>query len=400
MYKNSPTCYCDFFNYAQNEYGHVLKSKATNANGSEEFDRHNPCDELETYWALFFGDHDEWERASLEAIYNNANGLNWANKIGWMNETVHHCKWYGISCDNEGRITSIELRDNNLAGQFPVYTRNYTYPNNGPALESEWILTRYGLANLFKLETIDLAGNKLTGTFDIRPLYNLASLTHFDISENQLSGEIDALVAPSISHSDFSSNNFNSMRRFDKYKGSYQTLRHCDVSNNAIKIKASDRLVNIPPNIERFFAQNNQIYGSLSESLNYLPRLRQFDVSSNALSGQLPDFGESFLTLQKLDLSNQAIGFTGSIPADLAKYLFLKVLNVADNKITGTVPPFIGNMAVLEVLDLSNNSLKNRFLQSLESLEVSNYCVSHLSASDVSDVLTFRTCFVIYPQVS
>jgi Leucine-rich repeat (LRR) protein len=113
-------------------------------------------------------------------------------------------------------------------------------------------VTKYGLARLYKLKALDLSDNKLTGTIEYAPLYNLHSLTHFDVSGNQLSGEVDALVAPLLRHTDFSNNNFTSMRRFQKYKASsFQTLQYCDVSNNAIQEDATDLLENIPPNIER-----------------------------------------------------------------------------------------------------------------------------------------------------
>ena len=249
------------------------------------------------------------------------------------------------------------------------------------------------MANLYYLETVDLGDNKLTGTIEYGPLYNLNSLRHFDVSGNQLSGEINAIVTTSIMHSDFSSNNFTSMHRFDKHKGSYQTLHYCDVSNNAIQTNVTDRLENIPPNIEQFFAQNNLIYGNLPKSMNNLLRLRQFDMSSNslsgslpesmnnlprlghfnisnnALSGQLPDLTASILTLQELDLSHQKIGFTGSIPEDLPRFQSLKILNLAGNRLVGTVPSSIGNMAVLEIIDLSNNLLTSSIPPELGLLE-------------------------------
>jgi len=45
-YLNSPLCYCDFFNYVQNEFGHTLKPKALNIN--KEFS--NPCGHFENLW--------------------------------------------------------------------------------------------------------------------------------------------------------------------------------------------------------------------------------------------------------------------------------------------------------------------------------------------------------------
>eukprot|EP00984_Skeletonema_dohrnii_P032979 scaffold28207_cov88-Skeletonema_dohrnii-CCMP3373.AAC.1 len=373
-YLNSPTCYCDFFNYARNEFGHTLKPKALNI--SEEFQ--NPCGQLQES----LNRHTsalEFERASLEAIYNETDGENWTNSAGWMNET-DHCNWHGITCDSDSFVISIDLRDNNLAGQLPIYTGNEFDESESWYM---YIFSKDSLANLYNLKTLDLADNKLTGTIEYRPLYNLHSLTHFDVSGNQLSGDVDALVTSALKYVDFSNNNFTSMSRFEKYKGSFQTLRFCDVSNNAIQNDASDILESIPPNIERFFASNNRINGnlpesinslpqlrhfdmssnalsgSLPESFNVLPELRQFDMSSNALSGTLPGFADSILSLQQLDLSNQTNGFTGSIPEDLWRFQSLRILNLAGNKLAGSIPPDIGKMTALEEFDLSNNFLKS-----------------------------------------
>ena len=353
----SPACYCDFFNYAQNEFGYKLKSQTLHV--SEEFQ--NPCGQFGVsareidisadYRREFF------ERPSLEAIYNGTNGQNWTNKAGWMNYSIDHCQWHGITCDGDGRVTNIDLRDNNLAGKFPVYSRNEF--DGDTYLESQWGYTKYGLANLYNLKTLDLANNELTGTIYYRPLYNLFSLTHFDVSGNQLDGEVDALISRSLSYVDFSNNNFTSMHRFEKYKGSFQTLRFCDVSNNRIQIDANQLREYIPLNIEQFLASNNRFNGSLPESLNNLSKLRQFDMSSNALSGSLPGFTGSMVTLQELDLSNQKDGshFSGPIPENIWRSLSLQRLNLAGNKIVGSIPSLVSNLAALEEFDLSNNNL-------------------------------------------
>ncbi|KAK1744100.1 leucine-rich repeat domain-containing protein [Skeletonema marinoi] len=363
-YLSSPTCYCDFFNYAQEELGHELKSKALNI--SKEFP--DPCGQFQLFVSTMTdGNPRKFERASLEAIYNRTNGQNWTNSYGWMNVSVDHCQWYGITCDDRD-VTGIDLRDNNLSGQFPVYTRN-EFNDGEPIHESYWILTKYGLANLYNLKTLDLADNKLTGTIEYRPLYNLHSLTHFDVSGNQLSGELDALVTSSLKHVDFSNNKFTSLLSFKKYKQSFQSLRFCDVSNNTIQKDAIELFENIPPNIEQFLASNSEIYGSLPSSLNSLSKLSQFDMSSNALSGSLPGLADSILSLQDLDLSNQTNGFTGSIPEDLWRFQSLKVFNLAGNKLAGPIPPDIGKMAALEEFDLSNNLLSGQIPSQMGQLE-------------------------------
>jgi len=90
-------------------------------NINEEFS--NPCGQLENVWISGLdsipGERHDIERFSLEAINNGTNGQNWKNKDRWMIET-DHCQWYGISCDVDGFVTSIDLRDNNLAW-LPCY---------------------------------------------------------------------------------------------------------------------------------------------------------------------------------------------------------------------------------------------------------------------------------------
>ena len=387
-YANSPTCYCDFFNYAQNEFGHTLKSQALGVN--KEFQ--DPCGKVEENPFVITAGYDIdfyqrpssefFERPSLEAMYKKLNGQNWTNNAGWMDDAIDHCQWYGITCDGDGRVTNIDLRDNNLAGQFPVYSRNEF--NWRAQLESHWEYTKYGLANLWNLKTLDLSNNKLTGTIDYRPLYNLFSLTHFDVSGNQLDGEAEALVTPSLTYVDLSNNNFTSMHRFEKYKKAFQTLRFCDVSNNHILINATELLAYIPPNIEQFLASNNSISGSLSGSLNNLPKLRQFDMSSNALSGSLPAFTESFATLQELDLSKQKDDshFFGSIPENIWRSLSLQRLNLAGNEIVGSIPSLVGNLAALEVFDLSNNTLTGSIPSEFGMLEGEQSRLAQLCDTD------------------
>ena len=373
---NSDTCYCDFYNYVHDELGHEVWPRALNFNEKFQFCKGQFQDEIAWFKSALYGFRHKYEMPSLEAIYKGTNGENWKNNAGWMDKEIDHCKWYGISCDNEGFVNSIDLRDNNLSGQFPVYSRNkvdvkFDSFDGNILLESNWIWTKYGLANLYSLETLDLADNNLTGTINYRPLYNLASLSHFDVSGNKLSGEVDALVTPSLTYADFSNNRFTSMRPFKKYKSSpLKTLRFCDVRNNSIQNNATEMLENIPPYIESFFASNNRIKGTLPESLNSLKRLSHFHMSSNYLSGSLPGLTSSFATLQELDLSKQKNGayFTGPFPEEYFSFQSLQILNLADNKLTGSIPNLIGSWNLQE-LDLSNNLLGSSIPSELGMLQ-------------------------------
>ena len=61
------------------------------------------------------------DRAALVALYNATDGPNWTNNAGWLtNEPLY--RWYGVDEVNAlpaGRITRLELNDNNLSGPIP-----------------------------------------------------------------------------------------------------------------------------------------------------------------------------------------------------------------------------------------------------------------------------------------
>ena len=354
-YLNSPVCYCDFYNYAKSEFGHTIKARALGVDKDFTY----PCSGLEVDWL----NNADVQRESLIAIYNATNGQNWTNNAGWLDDRIDYCLWYGIDCDENGYVVGIDLKDNNLVGQFPVYTRTPTFDSMGNVLRgSEWQYSKYGLANFYKLELLELANNKLMGTIEYLPLYNLQDLTYFDVSGNQLSGEVDALVGTSLIYADFSNNGFTSMRHLRRFKASFHILKAFNVTSNGIHQNLTEILEHIPPNIDTFSASHNQIYGNLPASFDTLPKLKILEMAYNALSGDVPEFTESYLTLHELDLSYQkkGFGFTGSIPKNLWAYVPLKKLNLAGNRLTGTIPSLVRNFAVMEELDLSNNDMGSK----------------------------------------
>ena len=75
------------------------------------------------------------QRDALSVLYDWTDGPNWTNKTNWLSvEPLGD--WYGVTTDADGRVTELNLEDNNLSGTVP------------PALT--------GLANL---KTLNLASN-------------------------------------------------------------------------------------------------------------------------------------------------------------------------------------------------------------------------------------------------
>ena len=58
------------------------------------------------------------ERVALITLYNAAGGPNWTNNTNWLSEDSLGT-WHGITVDDDGRVTRIELANNQLSGTIP-----------------------------------------------------------------------------------------------------------------------------------------------------------------------------------------------------------------------------------------------------------------------------------------
>ena len=126
----------------------------------------------------------------LVDFYNRTHGsLLWHNHTGWLEEPV--VQWYGITLNASGRVTDINLPNNNLVGQLPLsqldQLAHLRYLNVSGNEFSGTIPEELG--DLTQLEHLDLSHNKLAGSIP-SGLADQAPLKVLDISGNQLAGEI------------------------------------------------------------------------------------------------------------------------------------------------------------------------------------------------------------------
>jgi len=150
------------------------------------------------------------DRYALMTLYNATNGANWTNNTNWgTNEPLN--TWFGITTNEDGCVTGIDLNNNNLVGTLPSEFDNLpsllilklqynqlsgTIPNfnNLPNLLELWLAFNQfdgsipDFGNFSKLTSLWLESNQLSGT--IPDFTNLPSLTGLDISNNQITGSI------------------------------------------------------------------------------------------------------------------------------------------------------------------------------------------------------------------
>ena len=131
---------------------------------------------------------------ALVTLFQNTDGANWKTNTNWLIASTP-CTWYGIMCNNEGSVISIDLGANELNGVLPEELGNlenlrmlglWENQISGPIPKT--------IGNLTELGILDLSQNTLTGTIP-HEIGNLHKLSALWLSENRLTGVVPASLA-------------------------------------------------------------------------------------------------------------------------------------------------------------------------------------------------------------
>ena len=131
------------------------------------------------------------DRAALVALYNATNGAKWQYNLNWLSDEPI-ALWSGVTTDENGHVTELNLRWNFLNGPLPAELGGLTNLRvlnlsgndlTGP-LPAAW-------DSLTKLEGLLLGDNNLTGPLPAA-WGNLTSLKYLDLQENSLMGPLPA----------------------------------------------------------------------------------------------------------------------------------------------------------------------------------------------------------------
>ena len=129
------------------------------------------------------------DRTVLELLYEQTRGEYWENSEDWTTQAPLD-EWYGITTNAQGRVTELNVPDNNLNGTIPREIGNLTHLKvlnlHWGDLEGE-IPAEIG--NLANLEFLDLGGNSLSEPIPPE-IGNLVNLRVLQLGGNALSGVI------------------------------------------------------------------------------------------------------------------------------------------------------------------------------------------------------------------
>ena len=250
------------------------------------------------------GDEASPDRAALTALYEAAGGGSWAKRENWGSDRPLG-EWHGVETDGEGRVTSLELRENGLAGSLPSEIGDLA------ALES-LDLGDNGLTGpippelgrLSRLESLYLNGNRLTGTIPTE-LGELGNLEELRLARNgALAGTIPAEL------------------------GNLSKLTSIWLARTGVSGPIPAELGNLS-NLWSLWIDNNDLSGPIPPELGRLSRLGRLALHGNRLTGPVPtELGN----LSKLeDLLLQGNGLSGALPASLVRIEGLEDLRFGGN---------------------------------------------------------------------
>ena len=230
-------------------------------------------------------------------------------KATWLSE-ADECRWAGISCNEDGRVTEINLPAIGIRGPFP-----------------------YFLSGLSYLTSLDLSYGAMTG--ELPPeLGNFESLTTVNLAQNLIHGTLPtSLFSSRVSTLDLSSNRLN-----ESLPIGIENIFNLRLSGNYLPGPLPD--VGSAGNLEvlDLSRQNKAMENTtIPSTWGLLTDLSVLDLSRNGMRGVIPVGFENLRAMQVLNLdSNSFHGFLPSMP-----WPNLRSLSVQNNAFNGTFPDSI-----------------------------------------------------------
>ena len=306
------------------------------------------------------------DREALIAFFAATDGPNWSySSLNWGTGAPLG-DWYGVTTDDEGRVTHLALADNDVTGLIP--------PEVG---------------SLTELTYLDFRSNALTGPIPPE-LFNLVNLKSLYLSGNQLTETIPGGI------------------------GTLTNLTYLYLEANRFTGSIPPELGNLA-NLQILYLYGNELTGVLPSSLLSLERLSLFRFEDNdglcvpgtsAFENWLEGIGgaapEAFCNVSDVDVLAsffQAVGGTEWHRSDgwlqghaLAEWHGVgtdslgrvETLDMSGNGLTGRVPSGLGELGQLTSLRIGDNALSGPLPVSLArlSLRELHYDGTKLCASD------------------
>ena len=295
-------------------------------------------------------------RDALIALYNATDGDNWSNNDNWLSSKPIG-EWYGVTANERGRVTKLDLTENGLHGTLPSDLGNLTnlttlYLSHNSLIGS----IPPDLGNLTSLEFAQLRGNQLSGPIPSE-LANLASVRQLDLSDNLLSGSIPPELGslPNLEALWLLNNQLTGCvppGLLDALRNAFSELDLPTCGQGVVTDASADReaLVAIYQamggwttwNVRRNWMTDRPIgewYGVTTDADG---RVTALELPRNEMGGIVPAALGDLTSLTSLDLSGNYL--VGILPQELGKLTGLQTMYFSGNSFAGCIPEGLKNV--------------------------------------------------------
>lgn len=203
------------------------------------------------------------DREALVQLYNATGGPGWSNSSNWLSDAPLG-EWYGVTADEDGRVTGLVLTDNNLDGPLPA-----------------------DVIGLEKLQEIDVRNNNLTGLVPSN-LANPEAVTRFALGHNKFTGTIPSNLGNLVSVWYFHLGANNLTGSIPSELGNLSSVHYFHLGENKLTGSIPSSLSNLESAGE-ILLQNNDLTGSIPPELVDLRWLWRLTLGGNPLTGCIPN---------------------------------------------------------------------------------------------------------------
>lgn len=351
---------------------------------------------------------------ALVDLYNatNPGDTAWNVADGWLTAPLD--QWHGVGLNAEGRVTYLDLNNNNLTGTLPESLKNldslesfffYVNPNlegnlfdflaNYPNLQRvsahDCAFTGTILPEVFHpgLLEIRVFNNQLTGEIPIE-IGNSPLLDQFHVANNLLTGTIPTTISELKHVRELNLSQNDIAGTIPAEIGQMDSLRFLFLENMNLEGEVPAEILNCPSLIEFWFSGNN-FTGTLPDVLN-MPNFRALQAGGNPnLLVELPDNIGDLTQLEYLSIWNTRPN-GGEFPEGIYNLTNLYGLDLSEQRFTGTIDDRIGNLSNLNSLYLRNNLLTGAFpIEITAAQELYTFDISGNAFNFVPDITSIAS---------
>ena len=307
---------------------------------------------------------NESDAAVLGSLHESAGGPDWLNSAGWLGGPALE-EWHGVGIDPLGRVRTLDLSGNGLAGTLPS-----------------------GLGGLTELAELRIGDNAaLAGRLPVSLTRLSLSVLHY-AGTDVCSPEDDTFRAwlGGVASHEGTGTECAPLSERDVLTELYQSTDGPNWLDNenwltdaplgewyGVETDGSGRVVSLD-------IAENDLFGSIPPEFGGLAHLTYLSLYGNYLSGAIPPELDGLAGLTYLDLGGNEL--SGPVPPELGGLAGLTYLDLSGNELSGPVPPELGRPADLTRLDLGWNELSGPIPPELSGL--ANLTVLHLGGNDLS----------------